>query len=410
MRGMADFEVSGDLLVAQPYAETGLLVAYTAGGGATLGSFARVGPNDFMSATHATFDAATGQPCERIDFFLGVDFDSTTGQFTGSDGRSFRGKLETMPWPAYTWTPATGSILGFPSRVFSDADNATLTASESTWDVALIGIDQLAGRGDAGLGLDPLSVRAPAALALGYPGGAAGQTGAQVDAERTMLAGIDVWEGAGVTRPGSSGGPLLFGERVIGVASSGIPGETSTWASLRATYVEIAHEISANDRLLDPLLRPAARDLHDFSAFADASSQVLDGFAVADRLLGGAGDDTLRGFGGADTLTGGSGRDRFVIDGPAAAGEVPRIVDFKSREDTLVLEADGVPGLPEGVLASGNFRKTKARQPDDLLVYARGTLLFDADGSGGEFAAVPLVAVGKIAARDILVMDLPDLI
>ena len=350
------------------------------------------------------------QPYSRIDFFLGVDFDGTTGQFTGSNGRSYRGTLETMPWPVYTWTPATGSILGFASRVFSDPDNNTLTASESSWDVALVGINQLAGRGDAGLGLDPLAFRAPAALALGYPGSSTGQIEVNVDAERTTLAGIDVWEGAGVTRPGNSGGPLLFGGRVIGVASSGTPGEASTWASLRATYADIAHEIIANDRLLDPALRPAARDLHDFSAFADASSQVLDGFAVADRLFGGDGDDTLRGAGGADTLTGGNGRDHFAIDGPAAAGEVPRITDFKSRQDMLVLDADGVPGLPEGVLAAGRLVKTRPRQPDDLLVYARGMLMFDADGSGAEFSAVPLVAVGKIAARDIVVMDLPDLI
>jgi len=407
---MADREVPRDRLLALPHAETGLLVAYTASGGASLGSFARVGPNDFLTVTHATFDPATGQPHSRIDFFLGVDFDGTTGQFTGSNGRSYRGTLETMPWPVYTWTPATGSILGFASRVFSDPDNNTLTASESSWDVALVGINQLAGRGDAGLGLDPLAFRAPAALALGYPGSSTGQIEVNVDAERTTLAGIDVWEGAGVTRPGNSGGPLLFGGRVIGVASSGTPGEASTWASLRATYADIAHEIIANDRLLDPALRPAARDLHDFSAFADASSQVLDGFAVADRLLGGDGDDTLRGAGGADTLTGGNGRDHFAIDGPAAAGEVPRITDFKSRQDVLVLDADGVPGLPLGTLANGRLVKNKPRQPDDVLVYASGTLFFDADGSGTVSTPVPLVAVGKIAARDIVVMDLPDLV
>jgi len=407
---MADLEVSRDRLALLPHAETGLLVAYTASGGASLGSFARVGPNDFLTVTHATFDPATGQPYSRIDFFLGVDFDGTTGQFTGSNGRNYRGTLETMPWPVYSWTPATGSILGFPSRVFSDPDNATLTATESTWDVALVGINQLAGRGNAGLGLDPLRADAPAALALGYPGGSSGQIEATVDAMRTTLAGIDVWDGAGVTRPGSSGGPLLFGGRVIGVASSGTPDDASTWASLRATYPDIVSEIAANDRLLDLSLRPAAADLHDFSAFADASSQVLDGFAVADRLLGGDGDDTLRGAGGADTLTGGKGRDHFVIDRPAAPGEVPRITDFKSRQDSLVLDPEAAPGLPEGALAGGRLVKNKASQPDDLLVYARGMLWFDADGSGSESVAVPLVLVGKIAARDILIADRPELL
>jgi Ca2+-binding RTX toxin-like protein len=407
---MTDLEVSRDRLLTAPYADVGLLVAYSAGGGATLGSFVRVGPNDFLTVTHATFDPATRQPYSRIDFFLGVDFDGTTGQFTGSNGATYRGTLETMPWPVYTWTPATGSILGFADRVFADGDNTTLAADESTWDVALVGISQLAGRGDAGLALDPLALRAPGALAIGYPSRSVGQIKASVDAERTVLAGIDVWEGAGVTRPGNSGGPLILAGRVIGVSSAGTPGESATWASLRATYADITREIAANDRLLDPALRPAQRDLHDFTALADATAQTLDGFTVADRLSGGDGDDTLRGFGGADLLTGGRGRDTFAIDGPADPGAVPRITDFKSRQDTLLLDLDGVPGLNLGALPAGHFAKNRPRQPDDLLVYAKGTLYYDADGSGGGFAPVPLVEIGKITARDIRIVDLPDLL
>jgi hypothetical protein len=407
---MTDLEVSRDRLLAAPYADVGLLVAYSASGSATLGSFVRVGPNDFLSVTHATFDPATRQPYSRIDFFLGVDFDGTTGRFIGSNGVTYRGMLETMPWPVYTWTPATGSILGFAERVFADGDNTTLSAEESTWDVALVGISQLAGRGDAGLALDPLALRAPGALAIGYPSRSVGQIEATVDAERTVLAGIDVWEGAGVTRPGNSGGPLLSAGRVIGVSSAGTPGESSTWSSLRATYADITREIAANDRLLDPALRPAQRDLHDFTALADATAQTLDGFAVADRLSGGDGDDTLRGAGGADRLTGGSGRDTFVIDGPADPAAVPRITDFKSRQDTLLLDLEGVPGLGIGVVSASHLVKTRPRQPDDLLVYANGTLFYDADGSGSAAAPVALVAVGKIAARDILIADLPDLL
>ena len=427
--GMADIEVPRDRLLTAPYAETGLLVAYATRGSALLGSFARVGPNDFLTVTHVAFDADTRQPFSRIDFFLGVDFDATTGRFTGSDGNSYRGSLQTMPWPVYTWTPATGSILGFAVRVFADGDNATLASTESTWDVALVGIDRLAGSGGPGLALDPVSGFANGALALGYPGGATGQIEAMVDARRFSSADTDVWEGAGVIRPGSSGGPLLLDGRVVGVASAGTPGKSATWASLKATYPQIADEIVRNDNLLAPGVAVAATPaMFDFSALASDMPQVLLGVDRAhtlsggggndtliggsgtDRLLGGDGDDRLRGGGGGDTLTGGAGADWFVLD-RSLGGDVPFIDDFRAGLDRLVIDAAAFAPLRAGALpasALGNKSNGTASKPAQVLVFARKALFYDADGSGKAFGpelVARISVVGKLKASDIMVSD-----
>jgi len=306
---VADIEVSRSSLTGSPYRDVGMLVCYRADGSAVLGSCAQVGPNDILTATHVAYDTRTERPFERIDCFLGVDFNKLVGSFAGSNGLTYTGSLEFQPYPVYTWTPTTGTIVGFPQQVYADNSNTTLTSVESSSDFALLGFNQLLGD-STWLGFNPLATQVTDALVLGYPSGSTGL----IEARTAVTAYVDgrgsnTWEAPAITRPGSSGGPLLVNGNIIGVCSAG-SSTTSIWGNVREVYPEIASAIVHNDSLL-PLgtALPIARSLFDFSALADASDQILTGFSMADTLAGGGGDDMLFGDAGNDLLTGDAGDD-----------------------------------------------------------------------------------------------------
>jgi Ca2+-binding RTX toxin-like protein len=118
------------------------------------------------------------------------------------------------------------------------------------------------------------------------------------------------------------------------------------------------------------------------------------GNALANRLMGGEGNDTLSGldgndwlFGGEgnDTLVGGTGSDSFYFDvfGDANADTIS---DFDAATDTILLEADlfsddgDLGALLEAAFGEG----TAATTAEQRILYDQdsGTLYFDADGSG----------------------------
>ena len=315
---MADIEVSRSSLTSSPYRDVGMLVCYRADGSAVLGSCAQVGPNDILTATHVAYDTRTERPFERIDCFLGVDFNKLVGSFAGSNGLRYTGSLEFQPYPTYTWTPTTGTIVGFPQQVYADNSNTTLTSVESSSDFALLGFNQLLGD-STWLGFNPLATQVADALVLGYPSGSTGL----IEAHATLTAYIDgdanTWESYAITRPGSSGGPLLFNGNIIGVCSAG-SSSFSIWGNVRNVYPQIASAIAHNDSLLPlgtPL--PALPNFFDFTALADASDQVLTGFSVADTLAGGGGNDTFIVDSGIDTVTDLASGDALVVRSGAVA-------------------------------------------------------------------------------------------
>jgi V8-like Glu-specific endopeptidase len=438
-----------------------LLVAYRSDGSAVLSSFALVGPNSVLTATHSIYDTATRSPFSRIDLFLGVDYNATFGSFAGSNGSRYRGTLEYQPNPVYTWTPASGSILQFPAQVFNDRFNATLTSAESTSDFAVLGLPVVMATDGNWLRLDPLETGATKALAVGYPSGTTGMSEANVSPTLVRGGGVDIWQGDAVTRPGSSGGPLLLDSHIIGVASAGSAIE-SVWGNVATRYPELAAQISANYGLLPTGSSLQPLDPYDFSALASPSAQMLvgldrdstiaggggndtliggsgddslDGGVGDDSLSGGAGNDTLiggdsndtliggdgddsiaggpgddiiRGGTGRDTLTGGSGADRFVFDtAPGAAAGVDLITDFRRGVDRLVLDPAVFDQLP-GTLKSSNlllkFNGTSTGS-QKYLIYTGTLLLYDADGSGKQFAPEPvvqLVGIKTLKITDIL--------
>lgn len=306
---MSSLEVSATDLLNSPYRYVGLAIAYTAEGTVRQGVFTLVGRNDLLTATHLVIDEA-GRPAQRIDFFLGVDLNREGGTYRGSGG-NLPGTLEFQPHPVFTWTPAGGSVLAYPEGMYQATSPNTLTHEEAQYDFAILGIDRAIGDELGWLGMNPSADSVSTALSIGYPALATGMMYREVSPTRAWDAQLFRSSG-GDLRPGDSGGPLIAGSAVVGVASGGSDWE-SLWSALGWRFDELGAEIYRNDTLLGE--SPATATEHDFTRAANETAQWLQGFAENDRLAGGGGNDTLAGFGGNDSLHGDAGDD--VLQGGA---------------------------------------------------------------------------------------------
>ncbi|MBF9231855.1 M10 family metallopeptidase C-terminal domain-containing protein [Microvirga alba] len=130
----------------------------------------------------------------------------------------------------------------------------------------------------------------------------------------------------------------------------------------------------------------------------NALNNSLTGNSGANKLSGGAGNDTLSGRGGKDVLTGGSGKDVFVFDTKPTKSAVPTVTDFNVKDDTIWLDnaiftklgKKGTPTSPAKLDKRFFTIGDKAKDKDDYIVYdkTKGTLSYDADGSGAGKAVV----------------------
>ncbi|MBM6596589.1 calcium-binding protein [Microvirga pudoricolor] len=139
-----------------------------------------------------------------------------------------------------------------------------------------------------------------------------------------------------------------------------------------------------------------------------ATSLILKGGKKADVLQGGSGDDYLNGGLGRDKIAGGLGEDTFAFT-TRLKNNVDKLLDFTSGEDTIALSKAIFTGLRKGALDKDAFRVGKtALDADDRIIYdaVKGTLSFDADGSGDmravTFAA--LKAKAALTAADFMVI------
>ncbi|OGT79380.1 MAG: hypothetical protein A3H91_00725 [Gammaproteobacteria bacterium RIFCSPLOWO2_02_FULL_61_13] len=146
----------------------------------------------------------------------------------------------------------------------------------------------------------------------------------------------------------------------------------------------------------------------------------LTGNGAANVLSGEAGDDTLFGDLGKDTLVGGDGADVFRFGAKLGGGNVDRISDFTSGEDTLKLADDIFIRLKEAinnetaagqvVLRDSEFIANPAGVAEDAgdrIIYntTTGGVYYDPDGTGAQAAIKFAVLDGApvLAADDILV-------
>lgn len=218
-------------------ARTGLIRSYWDGYDRTYsqGTFSIVGKNDLLTATHVVYDPEKGGWADRFEFFFGLETDLNGNHisvsYTLELGDNFR------------W-----SVTGWPDQVYSDDDNDLLTSYESSYDVALIGLNIAVGEtlGHYGLSAD-YNQSSFRAYSIGYTGGVLQQQFAKV---HSGFYGGETYDTLyKVMGPGSSGGPLLVDNNVIGVKSAG--GDSgSTWADFGFLWDQLTEAMSENDSLL----------------------------------------------------------------------------------------------------------------------------------------------------------------
>lgn len=306
---MSSTEVSRQFIVEPPYRQVGFLLAYLSDGRVQQGTFALVGRNDFLTATHVVIDPATQAPVKRIDFFLGADLNRLAGSFGGSTGARFTGTLEFMPYQVFTYTPDTGTLLAFQDEFDQDGRPDVLLDAEAQHDLALVGVNVAIGDSVGWLRMNPLLTSFGTALSIGYPQGATGMMARPVTAALQGHAVIFASD-SGDLNPGDSGGPLLVDGELVGVASGGTASR-AVWAAISAHADALLAEVARNDLLLGVA---GERPVADYSGMADDSAQLLQGFAADELMAGGGGRDTLYGGAGNDTLLGGDGDDLIAGD------------------------------------------------------------------------------------------------
>ncbi|WP_201861712.1 calcium-binding protein [Microvirga soli] len=136
-----------------------------------------------------------------------------------------------------------------------------------------------------------------------------------------------------------------------------------------------------------------------------SASEALKGLGGKDMIDGGAGNDKLWGGLGNDSLMGGDGLDIFVFDTKLNKGSNrDMIADYKVADDSIWLDnkvfsklgKKGSEASP-AKLSKSVFAYEKAKDKNDYIVYSKkkGTISYDADGSGTKYKALEFATVKK---------------
>ncbi len=249
-------EVSGYLRDEQPFRCIGIIQVTFPDGYQARGTCSLVGINDILTATHVVYAPDHGGWADGYTFNFGADYNDTSGRFEDY---------------GYSYSPSKWITSAWPGEVFMDADNETMFQAESQYDIAIIGVNSLIGDTLGWLGIDSGYNGNSVANAVGYPAGATGMMQETVYVNENPY--YNLYESNyDVMGPGSSGGPLLIKNDVIGVKSTG-----ARWADVGFLFDSLVAEMDENNSLL-PL---------------DTTPHTLTGTFGNDTISGGAGIDTL---------------------------------------------------------------------------------------------------------------------
>lgn len=132
-----------------------------------------------------------------------------------------------------------------------------------------------------------------------------------------------------------------------------------------------------------------------------------------DHLTGTSGNDKLNGGLGNDVLTGGLGQDVFVFDSKLGKGTTKAnqnkkvnydtITDFTKGEDKIWLDNKIFTKLGKGseaapaTLSKKFFSLNKAKDKNDYLIYKKGVVYYDKDGSGSKYKPVEIIKLSNKA-------------
>lgn len=204
-------------------------------GSGTSGSGVVVGVNDVLTAAHVVYDRTKGGWASSVTIYPGADTQPRLDAPFGKFGNGWRISVRDSDWDR-------------------DGDGY-VTASESQYDLALIGLYEPIGNTTGWLGSRNERTDGPATM-VGYPGRGTGMMAERVFADASSRYGVYTMDsGLG---PGSSGGPLLRTAAngdvyVVWVASSGSESfSSSTYAALfgPGNWEWFDRALGANDDLM----------------------------------------------------------------------------------------------------------------------------------------------------------------
>lgn len=309
-------EVSSYLLSTQPYACIGMVIVEWQDGSESRGTCTLVGRNDILTAGHVIYDPSRGGWGKSFSFYFGADYNARSGVFE---------VLGVQPnyrqWRALAW----------PEQTFANSNHDTMVLEETQFDVALIGIDVPLGDTLGWMGLDPGQNRTLGVQAVGYPAGSTGMMEEYVTVSTSSSAGAYV-SPYSVMGPGSSGGPLLNGDYVIGVKSTGI-----WWADIGNSFIydELLENMASNDELLGATGGDFVAPRAVFFSPSQGDTGVAQGgsFVIEfdESIRPGAGNVVLRGPGGGIVEVWEQGSSRLSVTGKALLIDPARTLDVFTR-------------------------------------------------------------------------------
>jgi Ca2+-binding RTX toxin-like protein len=224
----------------------------------------------------------------------------------------------------------------------------------------------------------------------------------------SLISGFSTRTGGNDVLLGGNGNDVLMGQGGNDTLDGGAGVDTADYSD-KAQAVRVALDGSiAATVFVNGLAEDTVRNIEN--VIGGHGNDRLTGDGHANRLAGADGNDTLNGGAGIDSLIGGAGQDHFVFNTALGGGNVDRILDYSSLDDTVTLAGPPFAALPNGVLAAGEFYAhpgaTAAHDASDRIVYdtTTGRLFYDADGAGGTAAKLFAVLIDhpQIVAGDFL--------
>jgi Ca2+-binding RTX toxin-like protein/V8-like Glu-specific endopeptidase len=226
-------EVSSYARDTQPYSDIGLIWVTFPDGYQAAGTCSLVGRNDILTATHVVYSPDHGGWANSFDFYFGADYNDITYRFEDY---------------GYSYSPTEWLTNAWPDQAFTDSNNETMIQSEVQYDISIIGVNTPIGDTLGWLGIDPGYNGNYLANSVGYPAGETGMMQETVSVNESPYYGLYESDDD-VMGPGSSGGPLLIGDYVIGVKSTG-----GWWADVGFLFNSLVDVMAENDSLLSPPL------------------------------------------------------------------------------------------------------------------------------------------------------------
>jgi len=220
----------------QPYSDIGLIRVTFPDGSHFKGTCSIVGQNDILTATHMVYSPDHGGWASEYSFYFGADYNNQTHQFEDY---------------GFKYTPSKWEVIAWPEQAFADSDNGSMSFTETQYDTALVGVNDAIGDTLGWLGMSSGYNDACLAEAVGYPDDATGMMHDTVYIDKNQNSDVYTSDYM-VMGSGSSGGPLLMDDYVVGVKST-----TIAWADIGHVFDDLVVGMNNNDSLLSQINPPA---------------------------------------------------------------------------------------------------------------------------------------------------------